>query len=358
MFVVNLTNLKTYPATFLNDEENPSAEEADVHFFGVACDLTASYHKGAHRGPQAILEASWQVEYEAPVFGKSLSDVLSIHHLGILDFSKVPEGSTVEQTMENMVSAVKTLALPALQQKKFLMVTGGEHSIPNGIFQALKTVYSPKDITVIHIDAHLDLREALGGYHYSHGSIMRRVREAGFPIIHIGIRDHLGGEEFAYLQQEQLYESIFFCATQPPAFYERVKTSFPEVERIFQGELRPLQIEKILQMCHTPYVWISLDVDGIDPKDMPGTGTPLPHGLSLASLENFFFQLIDKLGLHQQKLLGIDLNEVSPQMVCEAEAPYEMEKVISTQTEQNAALLLYKVLFWNFLEKFNETLSQ
>ncbi|MEK7484013.1 MAG: arginase family protein [Planctomycetota bacterium] len=344
-------NLQRFEATFLDDETNPPASEALIHFLGVACDLTASYHKGAHRGPKAILEASWQVEYEVPVLGSSLSAILPIHHLGILDYSRLPPKTSIKKAMERMVRQVKELSLPALKQKRFFMLTGGDHSVPNGVFQALQECYSPKEITVIHFDAHLDLRKALGGFRYSHGSIMRRVREAGFPVIHIGIRDHLGEEEWKFLQKENLWEHIFFCATQPKAFYQAVSSRFP-MERIFQGEITEPHLQKILHQCNTPYVWISCDIDGLDPKDMPGTGTPLPHGLSLSSVENFLFHLIQSLKRNNQKLLGIDLNEVSPQMFCSPEEPYQIEKVISTQTEQNAALLLYKVLFWNFLEKF------
>jgi agmatinase len=338
--------------TFLDDEHNPSPEEALVHYLGVSCDLTASYHKGAFRGSQAILEASWQIEYQPPLSSYSLSERVPIHHQGILDYST--PSTSIEKTMDTMVQHVSQLLLPSLQQDKFILLTGGDHSIPNGLFQAMTQCYSPKDVTVLHLDAHLDLREALGGYHYSHGSIMRRVREAGFRVIHVGIRDHIGDEEREYIEKTDLWPQIFFCATQAPGFYERWKTKIPVGGNpyTFGGELQERTIQRILQKCNTPYYWISLDVDGIDPKDMPGTGTPLPHGLSLASTENLLYQFVQHLQDKQHKLLGMDLTEVSPQMQGSPEAPYQVAQVLSNQTEQNAALLLYKVLLWNYAPRF------
>lgn len=347
--------------TFLDDTENHPFDKADVCCLGVAMDLTASYTKGTWYGPESAIDASHQIEYEVPLFHKPMTEFMQIHNFGILEYPKPSPpitGKKLSKTMEGMVIDVKGFSKKAFEKGKLLMTFGGDHSIPNGIFQEMAERYGASNVTVFHVDAHLDLRLAYEDQKYSHASILRNVRELGFPTIQVGIRDHISEEEANYLERKKLGEWIYFCPTMPDQFYRDHSAAlqrhpFLRKDNFIQnGKLSPEQIQKICSQIKTKYVYITIDCDGIDATEIPGTGTPLPHGLTLRTVEETVYALIQHSKKNGAALLGFDINEISPLMRKEA-AHYKIQDTVTAMTEMKAALLAYKILFWQFMERFS-----
>ena len=332
--------------TFLDDTKNFSKKESDVEMLGVAFDLSTSYSGGAWFGPYAIVDASYQVNYEVPHFKTKLTDKVKIHSLGVLEYPQ--KAKKIIPVSKEMVKDVKRESLNALKENKFLMTLGGDHSIPNGVFEALNEKFGAKNVTIIHFDAHTDLWKNFHGNKYSHASIMSNAIELGFPTIHIGIRDHLG-EDFELFEKHNLAKDTFFCASQPKKFYKT--HGIPTENFVFNGEISLNLIIKMLSKIRTPFAYISLDIDVLDSSIIQGTGTPMPHGLSLKSLENCLHRIISFCKKADVKLLGFDLVEVSPQLRKTGDY-YDANNAINTSTEMIAALIAYKILFWQYLERF------
>ncbi len=358
--------------TFLDDQRNYKRSSADVIMIGVACDLTASQNKGAWYGPQAILRASHQVEYETPIFGIPLTDRVKIHNAGILecppcldakgyliDYSKAQVG----RWMTEMVGKTEQIAKKAMDDEKMFMLFGGDHSVPNGVWHAIRNTYTPKDVTVLHFDAHLDLRDEWTGYKYSHACIMRRAREEGFRVVQIGPRDHVSGDETKYIQEGGFLDDIFFCPTQPHEMYAehadtiRDRGVINPNNLIWDGALSKRQLRTLEEKIgDSEHVWISIDVDGLDARDVPGTGTPLPLGLSTRGLREAVYAAIKVIREEDKHLIGFDINEVSPQLRRQLPKGVEYDAIhtVSPSTETSAALLAYNILFWNFLNRFKD----
>ncbi len=367
MTKVSLTT-STSDATFLDDTCNPSYEEADVILLGIACDLTASYNKGAWYGPYALLDASYQIEYPVPGFGISLTEKVKIHNYGILICPKSVDsnGEVIEYSkkeinisMQEMVKKTEKIALNVFENNKLLMLFGGDHSVPNGVWKAIKKRYNPEEVTILHFDGHLDLRDTLDDLKYSHACIMRRARDTGFRVLQVGIRDHISEEESVYIQEKNLKDDIYFCATQTLGFYEEFKmtlskkNSIQHSNLIFNGELTQTQIQSLnKKISQAKYLWISIDVDGLDASDIPGTGTPLPLGLKRKAIRETIYSALRTAAKYKIKVLGFDINEVSPQL--KKEGDYTAMNTVSTINEMDAALLAYNILFWNYLERFTK----
>lgn len=326
-----------YPhSTLFDDEHNLSFEQADVVFFGVAFDKTLSYTKGARYGPQAVINASWQVELELPTTTTKITGITSIHNAGILEY-------TENDSTEHMITETEQLAQHCLKNNKKILAIGGEHSISNGIFNAIATMHKPTDVTILHVDAHLDMRDALANNKYSHGSIMRRCLDHGFHTIHIGIRDDISTEEHNYIHEKKLLTNIYFCTTEPQAYYKK-----PWPNTITNGTLKPAQIKKICTSINTRYIYVTLDIDGIDPKELPGTGTPVEGGLTLASLRNLLFHTFQHCKKHNITILGMDITEISPQFKQQPAGNYDVANVISPYTEFTIARLIKSTLGYVF----------
>ncbi len=352
------TNLRRdfIEGTFLDNELNPSFREADAVIFGAAFDGTASYKKGTRFGSYAILDASHQIEYQPPFIRERLTDKVKINFAGILDYPETSglDEKRIEDVSRKAVKDTKDIALEILRAKKLAVLLGGEHSITNGSLEAIAELFNPKDVTILHIDAHLDMRKAFEGLKYSHGSFMFNAIETGFKTVHVGIRDQIGsgdaGGEAEYLDNKNLWGKIFFCATQPQEYYDLFKLKQRE-NLIFNGTLSEKQTSKIISLIGTKYIHITIDVDGFDPAFFPGTGTPLPHGLTLASGEYLLYRVLKHAKKKGINLLGFDIVETSPLIAANAKS-YSAQNTASTQTEMNAALLVYKLLLWNYFERF------
>ncbi len=388
-------NTETTDVTFLDDEKNPPYKESDVVMLGVACDLTASYNKGAWHGPHAILNASHQVEYETPGFHIPLTDRVKIHNAGILECPKSVDarGKPIRYTreqmtrwMNEMVAQTRRIATDALDAGKTLMLFGGDHSVPNGVWDAMLR-YQPA-VTILHFDGHLDLRHKLNGQIYSHACIMRRARDSGFRVLQVGPRDHISGEEAEYIREKKLADDIYFCATQPEEFYQDHKRDSKvtvDANLIRNGAPNLAQMTALeAKIAESKHLWISIDVDGLDASHIPGTGTPLPMGLSREGMRRTIYRAIETARRHKVHIAGFDINEVAPQLKKEASLdisglihavarllkekgsfdadeiaqqftkilPYSAMNTVSTMSEMDAALLAYNMLFWTYIDRF------
>ncbi|MEK7496622.1 MAG: agmatinase [Patescibacteria group bacterium] len=242
--------------------------KAKVAILPVPYESTTTYGGGTSRGPSAIIEASRHLELWDSELNKDVS------RLGFFTFPELePDMSGPQGTVKRVQEAVAGV----LKNKKWPLVLGGEHSITPGVVAALKTKY--KNLSVLQIDAHTDLRDEYQGTKWSHACAMRRVYDLGVPVTAVGIRSTCE-EEISFIKKAGLQDKIFAA---------------PEVP-----------IDKILK-CLTDQVFITVDLDGFDPSFIPGTGTPEPGGLNWYQV----VELMRAVGKYK-KIVGADVVELAP----------------------------------------------
>lgn len=273
---------------FLDMEKKFSLlENSKYVLIPVPYDGTTTFIKGADKGPQAIIEASdsielYDIQFDAEAY---LEGIYTDKPIVTLD------------SPERMVHSVYERVSYFLQKKKIVGLLGGEHSISIGSIKAVSEQFS--DLSVLQIDAHADLRDEYQGSIYNHACVMRRTQEFVPTIIQVGIRN-VCKEEKKYL----VHENTFFAhelSTNPQWMEEAI-------ERLSDN------------------VYLTIDLDGLDPSVLPSTGTPLPGGLS-------WYQLIDLLILlfKKKKVVAFDVVELCPN-------PYDKSSDVL------AATLVYKIL--------------
>lgn len=246
---------------------DPIAQKnADVLIGQVPYDGTTSYQPGARFGPRAIIDASRQVELYDHELKRDVSAKVAI--------ATLPELEIDLSSPEANVEHIARFAASVAKQKKFLITLGGEHSITPGLVRPLAARY--KDLTVLQIDAHTDMREEYEGTKWNHACAMKRCRDLGVRAVHVGTRN-TSVEEQPFLDQKD----VFYA---------------PEVP-----------VAKILSRITGKHVYLSIDVDAFDPSIMPSTGTPEPGGLSWYDV----LALIRAL-THERKLVGADVVELAP----------------------------------------------
>ncbi|MEB3765032.1 MAG: agmatinase [Desulfurococcales archaeon] len=277
--------------------------EAEVVIVGVPFDSTSSFKPGSRFGPRSVREASNNIESNGILANRSYIEQVKIHDTG--DLSVVP-GDTLETL--NRLSKVSE---EVIQDGKLLVAIGGEHTITYGTVKAMTNLGIKPCIIVI--DAHFDLRKDYLGYLYSHASVMRRIIESSLSdrIIYIGVR--------AYEEEEILYAE---------AHKDRILYKTPiDVEREGYKNIT-VAAKRFLSQCR--YIYVSIDIDGIDPSYAPGTGTPEPFGLSPLTVVKILGGILDN------RLVGIDLVEVNPLVDCN-----DITSVLGAKILQEA-ILLYK----------------
>jgi agmatinase len=283
--------------TFLGLEpEECRYDDARVVLLPVPYDGTTCYRPGARFGPDAIVDASCHVELWDVELGREPWEV-GIH----LASGVEPSASGPEVVVGQVEQACSGL----LRDDKRPFVLGGEHTVTLGALRALCALGDAGPTSMLQVDAHLDLRDSYEGSPYSHACVARRVLDLGVGVVHVGVR-----------------------------------TACPEeLEVIRRHELRPLWahelrrsgdwIQQALEQL-TSRVYVSVDVDGLDPSIMPGTGTPVPGGLGWYEL----LELLKAVG-EQREIVGCDLVELAP-------TPGQ------NASEFTAAQLAYKMIgyFW------------
>jgi agmatinase len=293
-------------------------EEAKVIIMPVPWEVTVSYRAGTARAPEHIYSASLQVDlfdldykdawkegfYMPPCDKKvqlksdylrkeaelyinyiSQGEAVSDNKFMCKTLKEINEGSIF---LNNWVyEQTKSL----LNENKLVVLLGGDHSTPFGYFKAVAEKYG--DFGLLQVDAHCDLRRNYMGFKYSHASIMYNAMEemkAITKLVQVGIRD-LCEEEFDYMVNSS----------------ERIITYFDKdiKERQYQGQEWHAIANEIVN--HLPQqVYISFDIDGLDPKLCPHTGTPVPGGFETEQV----FYLFKRILQSGRKIIGADLNEV------------------------------------------------
>ena len=203
---------------------------------------------GHATGPAAIIAASRQIELFEE---ETLVDFQQSPRLHVLPPIAVDADMPEDRLPEHLAATARYIAQ---FRERFLLTLGGEHLLTYGVVTGL--VEDPADVTIVQIDAHADLADTLGGRRWSHGTVMRRLWERGCRLVQVGIRS-LSRPEYELVQ------------------------SGPRIETFFAHEL-PARWDELLQLLarlEGP-VYLSFDVDGLDPSIIPSTGTPQPGGLS------------------------------------------------------------------------------
>ncbi len=295
-----------------------SPDRSDLVLMSVPWDVTTSYRPGAAKGPEAIIEASLQldkydpdnpdgwkrgigtleIDYSIREASKRLRETAEkvIVHLeagGSVDeeyarrrIQKVNQGS------DTLNRAIYERTLEWIGKGKLVGLVGGDHSVPFGYIRALAE--HTGDIGILHIDAHADMRRAYEGFRHSHASIMYNVFteiKQVKSITQVGIRDYCD-EEVEFIRSHSGIRSF---------------TDHELSRNRFEGISWREQCNKIIATLPGT-VYISFDIDGLSPDLCPGTGTPVPGGLGFNEAVYLLGRVVEK-GI---KIAGFDLCEVAP----------------------------------------------
>jgi agmatinase len=258
------------------DETGLSPETADVLIQPIPYDSTTSFQPGTRFGPEAILQASSQVELWDEELGWE-----PMSHKTCLTLSDIPRN---HHGPEEMVRDIYEHLQPYWEQKKLILALGGEHTITFPLVKGVKNIFP--DLVVLVLDAHADLRDSWEGSPFSHACTLKRIAELDVPIFHLGLRSLSREEQFFLNGQTQI-------------------RSYPSQEILFHDGLERFRNE-LAALGHRN-VYLSLDIDAVDPSLIPGTGTPEPGGLD-------WYHLLQVLRIiaEQGIIRGIDLCELMP----------------------------------------------
>ena len=293
------------PSNFLAlPEEQSSLHESQVVVLPAPYDSTTSYRTGARDGPNAIIEASYNLEDYDPELG------IDVAQIGIYT---APRLEPQMAGPRSMIDRVREAVNHFLDMGKLVGMIGGEHSLTIGVVEALYDRYP--DLQVLFLDAHGDLREEYMGTRWGHASVARRVSEL-CPLVHVGGRS-FSKEEIHHIESVGI-----------PTF------NWPPSNG--QGLPQPGDLDVDSIVSHLgPHVYVSLDLDVLDPAIMSAVGTPEPGGLG-------WFQVLALLrrAAELSKVVGFDVMELSPRQGPDA-------------CSYLAAKLVYKLIAYSSLSRLD-----
>jgi len=293
-------------------------EDAEIILLSIPWDVTVSYADGTALGPQNILNASTQLDLYDPLVPDAWKMGIfmahpektwlkkneklrqkSIEYIDFLEDGGDPENDARYNKLLDEINqgcaALKTYVYEQskkyLSQGKLVGLVGGEHSVPLGYLEALAELHP--DFGILQIDAHTDLRKAYEGFKYSHASIFYNASKikAISKIVQVGIRDFCE-EELDVVRRSTGRIKVFF--------------DHDIQKKLFKGSTYHQICIEILQQL-PQQVYISFDIDGLDPANCPNTGTPVPGGLSF----NQAIYLINLIVESGRTIIGFDLCEVN-----------------------------------------------
>ncbi|MHC4519754.1 MAG: agmatinase [Planctomycetota bacterium] len=247
--------------------EYSSVSDAKVVVVPVPYDGTSTWVKGADKGPQAIIDASANLEFY------DIETDSEVYRQGICTDVPVEDLSSPDR----MVGAVEQRVRGHLAREKFAVVIGGEHSVSIGAVAAHASQFS--DMTVLQLDAHADLRDAYEGSRFNHACVMARVKEL-CPVVQVGIRS-MDVSERPLLDRERVF------------FAEDIHSRTDWVDQV---------VAKL-----TERVYITIDLDVFDPGVVPSTGTPEPGGLLWYGVLGLLRRVCE-----QRTVVGFDVVELCP----------------------------------------------
>ncbi len=294
-----------------------TTDNAKVVALPVPWDVTVSYQSGAAKGPEAILQASAQVDLfdekvpnawkigiamdEMPA--KLIKKTKTLRpkaeaYIDLFTDGKANDKKAqavlkeINKECEDLMKWVKERSLTFLKKKKIVALIGGDHSTPLGLMQAVSEQYG--SFGILHIDAHCDLRDAYEGFTYSHASIMFNALKIKNleRLVQVGIRDFSEGEN-SIIENSKGRVKLFSDKTMK--------------EKMFHGASWH-EISQSIISTLPKQVYISFDIDGLDPKLCPNTGTPVPGGLQFWEA----IHLIEMVVESGRQIVAFDINEVAP----------------------------------------------
>ncbi|AFY39232.1 agmatinase [[Leptolyngbya] sp. PCC 7376] len=296
-----LKNFQSELPDFIGDEVYSSYESAKVVILPIPYEVTTSYRKGCEHGPAELLDASYQLEYyDDELRCEPCFDLGIFTYQAIADTRKNPD-LTPEMMLRETRATVKEL----LDDNKFVIALGGEHAITTGVVQGFLD-FDNEPFTVVQIDAHTDLRQTFEGSEHNHACVMRRIMDLGLPSLPVAIR--------------------CLCKEEADLVAEK---NIPVVWA-WDIHQNPNWISEAIANISTEKVFLTIDLDGIDPSLIGGVGTPEPGGLDWYSTLKFLRQLFQ-----QKTVIGCDVMELAP----------IQGTVVS---EYTAAKLVYKLIgYWH-----------
>ena len=297
-FLGNKLNYLTNKQGFLGiDNKFNFKEKAIVVPFGL--EKTVSYGGGTKNGPKEIIKASHQVE----LYDEELK-CEPFKKIGI----KTLKPFKINKNIKKAINQIAEINKKIIDKKLFPIILGGEHSITPGCIKPFVRKY--KKLTLLHFDAHADLRESYAGEKFSHASAIKRcIDHKNISVVSFGIRN-ISAEEIAVLKKNKKRINIYWAK-----------------------DKKKWDLKKFKKQIKDKDVYITFDVDGLDSSIMPATGTPEPGGI-------FWDEALEilRIACKNSRIVGADVNELAP---------------IKGFNSYNflVAKLVYKILSYKFLLK-------
>ncbi len=261
-------------------DELSELERARVLVMPIPYEGTVSYAGGTKYGPRAIIHASMQVELYDREFGKEYAAEYGVHTLRPL----ATNHASPRDMVQDVERAVYDVA--SAHPDKLLFVLGGEHAISSGVGRGLARAHAVERPLLVQLDAHSDLRQSYEGSPYSHASIARRLLDEGWDIVQLGIRS-ISQEEMDVIESEHDHLRVWFA------------------EDVHKDSAWK---KELAQRVAGRDVYLSIDIDGLDPSLVPATGTPEPDGLSW----NEALDIIRIVARGAGRVFGADCVELAP----------------------------------------------
>jgi agmatinase len=274
-------------------DEFAQLETAKVVLIPVPYDGTSTWGKGADKGPAAFLEASENMELY------DIETGTEVYKQGIYLAGAITESNSPEA----MVQAVHKTTKEYIKRNKFVTLFGGEHSISIGTIRAFNECFD--NLSVLHIDAHADLRQSYQGTKYNHACAVHEASQTT-NLVQVGIRS-MDAIEKTFMDEEK----VFYA-------HDMVNDEY--------------WADKVIEAL-TDNVFITLDLDALDPSILPATGTPEPGGL-------FWYETLDflKQVFEEKNVVGFDIVELCP-------------NAVDKSSDFLAAKLYYKMLGYKFMDQ-------
>ena len=254
----------------------------DLAIMQIPLEMTVSYGTGTSEGPSSTIEASSQVETYSTFIGGDLPSGMVIRTLDPWSY----EGPSLEAHLDSIESYV----INGISGGAFPLLLGGEHGILLPAIRALKQIgnFPIENLTLVQVDAHADLRDELNGERFSHGTVVRRCLDEGIGrVLQIGVRA-FSKEECIVMEND-----------------DRIRSWM--AKDIRKNRALELEITDFISEIQGP-VWLSIDIDALDPSIVPATGTPVPGGLDYW----FVNDLIENLFSGNANVVGADVSEIAP----------------------------------------------
>lgn len=281
----------------LKKKDAATPKDAQVVVIPFGLEASVSYGGGTAKGPQAMIDASHEVELFDDEFWCE-----PFRKIGIV----TAKAEKIQKPIPKALTQLENQVEEVLKMGKFPFVFGGEHSITAGAIRPYARRY--KDLTILHFDAHADLRDGFEGEHYSHAAALRRVLDfKHIKLYSFGIRN-ISQSEIPFLEANKNRVKIYWAR-------EKTKWNMKEIVSHFKGK----------------NVYVTFDIDGLDASLMPATGTPEPGGL-------FWQESIDIIRevAKVSHFVGADVNELAPRKELHS-------------CDFLAAKLAYKIMTYAFL---------